>query len=66
MSSTTHTPTEAMPPPSSHVGPWAWLNAAPTGSRNMPHFGHFPGPACRTSGCMGQVYSVAAVATACS
>ncbi|MGE8635644.1 MAG: ABC transporter permease subunit, partial [Achromobacter piechaudii] len=27
MSSTTHTPTDAMPPPSTHVGAWPWLKA---------------------------------------
>ena len=27
-----------------------------TGSSAMPHFGHVPGPRCRTSGCIGQVY----------
>ena len=28
---------------------------AMSGSSAMPHFGHVPGPLCRTSGCMGQV-----------
>ena len=28
-----------------------------TGSSAIPHFGHDPGPICRTSGCIGQVYS---------
>ena len=28
-----------------------------TGSSAMPHLGHEPGPICRTSGCIGQVYS---------
>src|SRR5580704_8385109 len=31
-----------------------------TGSNAMPHLGHEPGPICRTSGCMGQVYSTPA------
>ena len=31
-----------------------------TGSSAMPHFGHEPGPICRTSGCIGHVYSTAA------
>jgi hypothetical protein len=26
------------------------------GTSAMPHFGHFPGPSCSTSGCIGQVY----------
>jgi hypothetical protein len=30
-----------------------------TGSSAMPHFGQEPGPGCLTSGCMGQVYSIA-------
>ena len=40
---------------SSGSGPVA--SVAFTGSRAIPHFGHVPGPSCRTSGCMGQVYS---------
>jgi hypothetical protein len=24
----------------------------------MPHFGHVPGWSCRTSGCIGQVYTI--------
>ena len=28
-----------------------------TGSRAMPQIGHAPGPGCRISGCIGQVYS---------
>lgn len=32
-----------------------------TGSRVMPHLGQVPGPIWRTSGCMGQVYSAAAI-----
>jgi hypothetical protein len=28
---------------------------ATTNSRVMPHFGQFPGPRWRTSGCIGQV-----------
>ena len=30
------------------------------GSRAMPHIGQVPGPICRTSGCIGHVYSPAA------
>ena len=30
-----------------------------TGTRFMPHFGHFPGFPDTTSGCMGQVYCCA-------
>ena len=26
-----------------------------SGSSAIPHFGHTPGPTCRTSGCIGQV-----------
>jgi hypothetical protein len=28
---------------------------APSGSKAMPHFGHLPGPAWRTSLCIGQM-----------
>jgi len=31
------------------------------GSNAMPHFGQLPGPMRTTSGCMGQVYSIALV-----
>jgi hypothetical protein len=34
-----------------------------SGSRAMPHLGHVPGPTCRTSGCMGHVYSRVSPAT---
>lgn len=27
MSSTTHTPSEGLPPPKTHVGAWAWLRS---------------------------------------
>ena len=34
-----------------------WI-VATTGSSAMPQMGQFPGPICRTCGCMGQVYSM--------
>ena len=38
----------------------SWLGAASadtsTGSSAMPQIGQLPGPICRTSGCIGQVY----------
>ena len=47
---------------SGFVSSVARLNAI--GSSAIPHLGHAPGPGCRTSGCIGQVYSDAAGAAA--
>lgn len=48
---------------SSGSGPVASL--AFTGSRAIPHFGQVPGPICRISGCIGQVYSTPSDAEVC-
>ena len=36
------------------------------GSSAMPHLGQDPGPICRTSGCIGHVYSIACIASGCA
>jgi hypothetical protein len=47
-----------------HVGELFVLGSSAvisTGSSAMPQIGHDPGPICRTSGCIGQVYSTSAL-----
>ena len=41
-------------------------SAAFSGSSAMPHLGQLPGPRCRTSGCMGQVYSASGLPGCCA